>query len=324
MPLEKELAVAKQAVQLASQLCSATQKGLSSQETLDKNDKSPVTVADFGAQALVLNTLGKLFPEDPAVGEEDTGDLIKPENAELLQRIAKHVQEVDTDMDQKVILDAISRGGNKGGDQGRFWTLDPIDGTKGFLRGDQYAIALALIVEGEVQLGVLGCPNLSLDDGQKGCLLFAVKGQGAFQAPLNEIEDSRVIKADGIEDPSLASFCESVESGHTKHDRAQKIADLLGTKAEPFRMDSQCKYAVVSRGQASVYLRLPTRPGYEEKIWDHAAGYIILQEAGGRISDTLGNSLDFSRGRTLKTNKGIVATSPKIHEAVVKAVIASA
>ena len=65
------------------------------------------------------------------------------------------------------------------------WTLDPIDGTKGFLRGEQYAICLALIIDGIVQLGVVGCPNLPVDheqpDGEKGCLFIAVKNQGAFQ-----------------------------------------------------------------------------------------------------------------------------------------------
>lgn len=63
------------------------------------------------------------------------------------------------------------------------WALDPIDGTKGFLRGDQYAVCLALIVDGTVKVGALGCPNLPVDpsqpEGEKGILLSAVCGQGA-------------------------------------------------------------------------------------------------------------------------------------------------
>lgn len=66
-----------------------------------------------------------------------------------------------------------------------FWTLDPIDGTKGFLRGGQYAVCLALIVDSVVQLGVMGCPNLPLSstdpDGEKGALFVAVRGLGAEQ-----------------------------------------------------------------------------------------------------------------------------------------------
>ena len=59
---------------------------------------------------------------------------------------------------------------------GRYWTLDPIDGTKGFLRGDQYAVALGLIDDGEVILGVLGCPNLPNSDGSRGAIFSAVEG----------------------------------------------------------------------------------------------------------------------------------------------------
>ncbi|MDQ8198485.1 3'(2'),5'-bisphosphate nucleotidase [Pelagicoccus enzymogenes] len=328
MPFEKELAVAQEAVSKASQLCSAAQRGLVDAEKHDKADKSPVTVADYGAQALVLSTLAAAFPGDPAVGEEDSSDLRKAENAELFSRVVEYAQKVDASLDADSVLAAIDRGSHSGGSSGRFWTLDPIDGTKGFLRGEQYAVALALIENGEVLLGVLGCPNLPVDpnkpEGEKGCLLFAVKGQGAFQAPLSDPSAATSISTDSVTDPAQAVFCESVESGHTAHGRSASITEALGTAVEPFRMDSQCKYAAVSRGQASVYLRLPTRPGYEEKIWDHAAGYIVLLEAGGKIADTFGQPLDFSLGRTLKNNKGIVATSPAVFESVVKAVIASA
>ena len=328
MALEKELAVAKKAVRKAALLCSAAQKGLVDQERHDKADKSPVTVADYGAQAIVFQMLSKSFPADPAVGEEDSRDLRAPENAELFKRVAQYVEEVEPTMDASAVLHAIDLGGNAGGSHGRFWTLDPIDGTKGFLRGEQYAIALALIENGEVVLGVLGCPNLPIDpqnaDSEKGCILYAVKDEGSFQAPLSDIDNATSVSTDNVDDPRQAVFCESVESGHTAHGRSAAITQALGTSVEPFRMDSQCKYAAVSRGQASVYLRLPTRPGYEEKIWDHAAGYIVLREAGGAVTDTFGKPLDFSLGRTLKNNKGVVAASPKVFDAVLKAVIDSA
>jgi 3'(2'), 5'-bisphosphate nucleotidase len=81
----------------------------------------------------------------------------------------------------KQVLSSIDCGAHQGGAKGRFWTLDPIDGTKGFLRGEQFAVCLALIVDGQVQLGVLGCPNLGVEkNGSKGALYVAVKGQGAF------------------------------------------------------------------------------------------------------------------------------------------------
>jgi 3'(2'), 5'-bisphosphate nucleotidase len=76
------------------------------------------------------------------------------------------------------------------------WTLDPIDGTKGFLRGEQYAVCLALIVDSQVEVGVIGCPNLphdlngNLED--KGVLFVAIKGQGVEQVcPLPLVVQNR-------------------------------------------------------------------------------------------------------------------------------------
>ncbi|KAJ1939818.1 3'(2'),5'-bisphosphate nucleotidase [Linderina macrospora] len=85
-------------------------------------------------------------------------------------------------------------------------------------------------------------------------------------------------------------------------------------------MDSQCKYAAVARGDADIYLRLPVSETYVEKIWDHGAGNVIIREAGGRVSDIHGKPLDFSIGRTLSANKGVVAASAHIFDDVIKAV----
>jgi 3'(2'), 5'-bisphosphate nucleotidase len=90
------------------------------------------------------------------------------------------------------------------------------------------------------------------------------------------------------------------------------------------RLDGQTKYAVVARGEVSIYLRLPAREDYREKIWDHAAGMIVVEEAGGRVSDAMGKPLDFSWGRYLELNRGIVATNGPIHDRVLRAVRESA
>ena len=123
-----------------------------------------------------------------------------------------------------------------------------------------------------------------------------------------------------VDDPRCAAFCESVESGHSSHGDSARIAALLGVQAPPYRIDSQCKYAAVSRGDASIYLRLPTRADYQEKIWDHGAGSIVVEEAGGTVTDVTGTPLDFSLGRTLANNRGIIATNGRFHDEVVSAV----
>lgn len=323
MKYESELNLAVEAVKKACSLCTTVQSSLVSEETMTKKDKSPVTVADFGVQAVVCHELKKAFPNDPIVAEEDSADLQTEDGKALSLKIYEYASAVLPELKEQDLHSTIDSGDYDGGPEGRFWTLDPIDGTKGFLRGEQYAIALALIENGEVVLGVLGCPNLNLDldnpNSNKGCIFTAIKGEGA-KAELIGNEISKEIEVSDIDHPSHAPFCESVESEHSSHSDSEQIAEILGVTAEPIRIDSQCKYAVLARGDASIYLRLPTRKDYTEKIWDHAAGYIIVKEAGGRVSDVSGNDLDFSQGRTLSNNKGVVGTNGELHDLVISAV----
>ena len=158
--------------------------------------------------------------------------------------------------------------------------MDPIDGTKGFLRGGQYAVCLALLIEGKVELGVIACPNLPVDpskpDGPRGVVFGAIKGQGAFQRPISETNGPlSKISMNSITKESIAqaSFCESVESGHSSQGDSANIAKELNITKEPVRMDSQAKYCSISRGDGDIYLRLPVSASYEEKIWVGREGY---------------------------------------------------
>lgn len=318
MDYQHALSAAVDAVRRASRLCRAVAASPKTREALDKRDRSPVTVADFGVQAVIISAIQRAFPAIPVVGEEDASLLRDPEQAGIREQVVRHVREMDGALDESAILGAIDAGNHGGGPTGCHWALDPIDGTKGFLRGDQYAIALGLIEEGTVVLGVLGCPNLD-HQGATGCLFAARRGGGATVSALDEATDSP-IAVRRVERLADASFCESVESGHTRHDHAARIAERLGVTAPPVRIDSQCKYAAIARGDAAVYLRLPTRADYEEKIWDHAGGVIVVEEAGGTVTDCRGEPLDFSVGRTLARNKGVICTNGSHHHEVVTAV----
>lgn len=321
--LDREIAVAVEAVKKSCALCSAVQKTLVTSETMAKKDRSPVTIADFGSQAIVNYVIAREFPGIPIVAEEDAAELRLPENEELRLRVVRQVKQVIEEMDEEAVLDSIDKGNHTGGASGRFWTLDPIDGTKGYLRGDQYAVALALIEDGDVILGVLGCPNLpgnSVESESDDGTIFAATSGAGSRYTLISSEAWSPVSVSPVTSAAAAAFCESVESGHTSHGAAAQVAEKLGVTTPPVRIDSQCKYAVVARGEACIYLRLPTRPGYEEKIWDHAAGWIITTEAGGKVTDTTGADLDFSLGRTLSANKGVIGTNGPLHDQVITAV----
>ncbi|KAJ3226141.1 hypothetical protein HK099_005494 [Clydaea vesicula] len=327
MYLEFERKIAIQAVIKASLLCRSVFKNLPKSDTLIKSDNSPVTIADLSSQAVINTILKKNFKNDFIVAEEDSQDILN--NSDLKKKVLDLSNKFLADEDKVSLSDSqllknIDEGSYEGGETGRFWTLDPIDGTKGFLRGEQFAVCLALIINGKVELGVIGCPNLPLSlseqNSPKGSILIAVKGGGSFQ---RSIEDAEEYKISSEKEKTLknCSICESVEALHSNQSEASKISKHLGIEKSPVRMDSQCKYGIIARGDASIYLRLPTNPKYQEKIWDHAAGSLIVSEAGGCVSDMYGNDLNFSKGRYLNVNKGIIACGNKeIHEKVLEAV----
>jgi 3'(2'), 5'-bisphosphate nucleotidase len=319
---EKEMETGRQAVIEAMRISKTVQRELTKADSITKADKSPVTIADFAAQAIICRILKESFPDISIVAEEKSDVLKKPENETILKKILHYIAgetKASNLPGKENLFRAIDLGGGEPVDD-IFWTLDPIDGTKGFLRGDQFAVALALIVKGNVQLGILGCPNLELPGAgcPGGCLFFAARGGGTHTLDI-ESKKTRPVGVSTITDPEKMRFVESYVSGHSNQDMQLQIARILKMERDPVQMDSQAKYGVMAAGNAEIYLRIPNpkTPGYREKIWDHAAGSLIVEEAGGVVTDILGNKLDFSAGKTLANNRGVFASVPSIHDHVV-------
>ncbi len=323
-PFEKELQTALQAVRQAAKVCRSVQSSITT-ESLAKKDNSPVTVADYASQALVCRVLQDVFPNDPVIGEEGAAELREANGAEFLNRVVSECAAVGVSAKPEQFCDWIDRGGASTYSE-RFWTLDPIDGTKGFLRKEQYAISLALIINGTIEVGVLGCPNMPNPGSSiNGVLAWAVRGHGAWAQPLDEPTAAPTrIHVTGTSSTSDMRFCESVESGHSSHDWSGLIASDLQITKEPVRMDSQCKYLAVARGDADLYLRLPTRKGYQEKIWDHAGGVLVVTEAGGQVTDIRGREATFTHGSTMAKNEGMVVSNGCQHAHVIAAILKNA
>ncbi len=316
-----EAKLAAEVVQLTADLCRQIQR-----EVLDsglkKEDRSPVTIADFASQAVVARRLLEDFPDDALVAEEGSAALKQAEQADMLDSVTKYVAALHVEATPQAVCKWIDHGLGK--PDGRFWVLDPIDGTKGFLRGDQYVVALALIEDGQVVIGALGCPNLDRwqrpDLGGKGSLVVAVRGEGTWATALGEEHFTR-LRVSKCNDPSQARLLRSLESGHTNVNQIAQLEHALGTKHPPVKMDSQAKLAVLAAGGGELLFRLlsPQQPNYREKIWDQAAGSLVIEEAGGRVSDLFGASLDFTTGRELSRNVGVLASNGRLHEAALGA-----
>lgn len=319
-PFEREQAVAVDAVRAAARLCQAVQSDIGD-GVLKKEDRTPVTVADFGSQAVICQALRAAFPDDPIIAEEDASALRTAENASVLDEVVRRVQALRPAADRDAVCQWIDYG-NADAYHDRFWTLDPIDGTKGFVRGDQYAIALALVIDGRPHVAALGCPNLpdDLDDPQMtGQIFTAARDAGAQRVPAVAGNGApEAIQASAVTDVADGQFCDSFVSAHSSHDAALTVGKRLGITKKPIRMDSQAKYALVARGDVEIYFRLPRGGDYTERIWDHAAGMLVVEEAGGRVTDVHGEPLDFGHGPLLSENYGIVATNGRFHDAVLQ------
>ncbi len=308
----REIGLAVKMVEQASHLAKQIQQEMVV-PALAKDDNSPVTVADFAVQALVGRSLAEAYPEIPLVAEESSDAFGSPEGQPILEQVIRSVGQIVPEATGQEVCRWIDHGAQQPGQ--RFWTLDPIDGTKGFVRKDQYAVALALLVEGKVQIGVLGCPNL---DG--GALVVAVRDQGWWKAGLAESRELQRLQGSEQEDPGQARVLRSFESGHTHVSRMHELMTALGVQAEPVRMDSQAKYALLAEGKGDLLFRLlsPRQPDYQERIWDQAAGSLVVEEAGGKVTDLEGKPLDFSVGKMLVAIRGVLASIGRLHQAALE------
>ena len=311
------------AVRQASLLIRHIQVELAPQAAI-KADRSPVTVADFSAQALVGRLLAQRLPGESLVGEESSGMLTDPANCGITEQTLRYVSKVVPGAATDQVLEWIDRGNAEPGDT--FWTLDPLDGTLGFLRGDQYAVALGFIQGGVVQIGVLGCPNLrdaSIEDRTgPGTLIVAQRNRGTWATTLEGNRKYRRLSVSTTDDGVKARLVRSVEKAHTNASQVDLLAEALGTSQPPVLMDSQAKYALLAAGAGDIVLRLLSKdkPTYKEKIWDQAAGSLVVEEAGGKITDLDGKPLDFRHGRTLAQNRGVVASNGYLHDTILQAV----
>ncbi len=312
-----EILCAIAAVRQAALLAREVQRELVT-PALTKDDRSPVTVGDFAAQAVVARRLAEHLPGSTLIGEESADALRLEEGIDTLDQVTLFVRRLVPDATPEEVCGLIDRG--SGDPPAEFWTLDPIDGTKGFLRREQYAVALGKIERGVVTIGVLGCPELAasseLVPNGAGSLVVAVRGEGTWWQPLVGNGQWQRLQVSDRTAPADARILRSVEKAHTNTDEIGSLAEHLGITASPVPLDSQAKYAVLAAGAGDVLLRLisPKRPDYKEKIWDQAAGSLVITEAGGRVTDLDGETLDFSHGRELKNNRGILATNGLLHD----------
>lgn len=301
-----------QAVRQAAVLCQHVQEHylISS----DKGGHEPVTIADYGAQAILSRAISQHFPDDAIMAEEQGGQFMELVSEELRKEVIHLISQIlGITVTQVDVVKWLDYGQNREAE--RMWVIDPIDGTKGYISMRNYAIAVGLMVNRKPVGGIIGTPSYP-----GGAQLFHAQSGVAYMQPLTGGEVKRIHASKHTDAANLRAL-ESVEKSHVNHDRMQRVREVAGFgEAELIHIDSMEKYARIAAGDAELYLRLPrigsTRPFM---IWDHCAGTAIVEAAGGKVTDIDGSPLDYSKGNTLN-NQGIIVSNGAIHDRVITAV----
>ncbi|MQM03362.1 hypothetical protein Taro_036143 [Colocasia esculenta] len=378
----RELEAAVEAVERACRLCVDVKKSLLSREgrVLEKNDRTPVTVADFGVQALISLELNRLFPSIPLVAEEDSSFLRSSFSSSqgdedhscdslvgsVLNAVSGNASCGGKSFTYDIVLGAIDRGGKNavafGVEPATYWVLDPIDGTRGFLRGNDflYVVGLALIVEGEIVAGIMGCPNwkndplagnsyscesanTTIEASEHGTIMIAHVGCGTWSRKFSDSSgnDAQIYgswKTCSVDSCSMvheARFCipdsQTWESLPLSCLYSQTVDDASVRDEHqiillPTCCGSLCKYLMVASGRASIFLlRAKVQPTI--KAWDHAVGMICVQEAGGKVTDWKGNQLNLAADqvarRIIFPSGGVLVSNGNIHTEIINLISSS-
>lgn len=315
-PLDREVQFAVQAMQSAFEILEAIGPE-SAARPVFKEDRTPVTIADFAIQAAVVGLLERVLPRDRLVGEEDDQILRSARGGPLIAQALVGVRRVHPETDEAQLLEWLRPA--EGPPSSRSWVLDPIDGTIGLIRGRQYVTALALIEDGRVLLGAMACPRYARF-GEAGCISLAIRDHGAWASGWRDPQWNALRRA-STADGRRPRLIRSVEAGWRSRRRLTTIRKRLGMDRTEVRMDGQVKYLALAAGDGDLMVRLPRLDGArKENVWDHAAGTILVEEAGGRTSDVRGQSLDFGRGWQLEGNLGVVASAGDLHARAIEAI----
>jgi 3'(2'), 5'-bisphosphate nucleotidase len=294
--------------------------------SMDKSDSSPVTIADYGCQALIHRAISLNHPEHALISEEGSDHLRKNAAEGEISAIVRLVSDA---LGSEVTIDDICGWiDHRGPNNSEYtWSIDPIDGTKGFLRRAQYAVAIGLLQGSTPVGGTLVCPSLPYDlndDSSPVGVLISASGPGTAKKFAIDAELSESISSNSSGDPASMRVLGSVESAHGDPALVTGMMEYSKITGGFVRYDSQAKYAVIAMGGAEMYVRPRSRPDYRENIWDHVAGVAICEAAGAVVSDVDGKALDFGHGDKLLENRGVLATAnPLAHKLAIDGIKAT-
>jgi 3'(2'), 5'-bisphosphate nucleotidase len=306
---QQELSIITDAMMKASKATLMVREAGIKDASWSKEDKTPVTIADLASQAILLHEVANIRPADHVHAEEES-DSIDDAKAQQVRDIVEEATGGSVSLGE--LRDRIMFRGD--GTSGADWFIDPIDGTKGYVAGLFYAVACGRAIDGKLSEGWMGVPSGDARmEKITGKLFMARDGQGVKRWNI----------ADGAEETFSVDPAPTLEEGgrlsvigSRAHDKVDTPAGVDTDKwhVELLPMDSMAKYAALACGAAELYSRNPSPKFGAQYYWDHAAGVLLVQEAGGLVTDLEGKPIDWTCGDRMTANEGIFATrSPELH-----------
>jgi 3'-phosphoadenosine 5'-phosphosulfate (PAPS) 3'-phosphatase len=252
-----------------------------------------VTVVDLLHQTQVQQLLRREFPGDALLCEEPRNlqERHAVEAAELSRTICG--LEVDATFDE------LPTAGE------RVWVLDPIDGTKGFLGGRYFALALACFVAGVPRFALMAVPGGNPEHplGIDRSIAFAIAGGGAWISPVVEGREPEWRSLAAPQPARSGPLRVAVSLAHG----GPLAARLRATSGvEVVELDSQAKYLAVAAGDIDAYLRAARDDGRSDLLWDHLPGGLVAREAGCAVRHFDGSPVVYEPREAIAFRGGVV------------------
>ncbi len=290
----KELSLAIDLVKKASDITEWFRTKHSSSFT--KKDDSPVTLADFASQIFIISEIKKGFPEDQIVAEEESGSFLNSSAENVLIKCFNSLQ-IKIEENLKSTLNY------RGLSSHRQWTVDPVDGTQGFQKNLAYAVGIGFMVQSEPTVCAIGVPNYQKTD----LTIFSAQKNHGAKAAYGE-QDFINIKVSENKDLKTSRMCYSL---HYNKPWVLDFAKSLGIN-NFIPMDSMAKLCMVAEGSAEIYVKpMNIQRSF---TWDFLPGDLLVKEAGGMITDLIGNPLNYINEKCKVNAPGLIASNGAMHK----------
>jgi len=293
-----ELDIAKELVKIATEITEWFRK--EGFESYQKSDDTPVTLADYASQLFIINQLSMKFPNDQLIAEETITSFI---NKSAQKAISKCYDSLGLELPSHIEEVLNYRGPLSH----RQWTIDPIDGTKGFQENLCYAVGIGYMIDSELTVAAIGIPNYNENETT---IFIAEKNQGTKVSYGGKSYIST--RVSNIDEIKHAKMCHSLH-----YDKAWVMEFANEAKIKIFiQIDSMAKFCMIAEGTADLYIKPMDKA--RSFSWDFLPGSLIVKEAGGIVSDLNGKALEFEKEKCLITTSGLIASNAILHEEILK------